>query len=138
MPTPVPVRDDEPVLLTNDRVEGKLGETLVIDGYQVRVVRKAAPSVSGCATDTTVDWGQHVYEVTITYSGPLWDVQAMVGGGVHMSCWAGEGAATQQFPSGQTVEVFIMPGEDSAASGIPVEIWLTAVNGPHSMTFAFH
>ena len=135
-PTPVPVHDDEPVLATNERVNGTLGQTLTIDGYQVRVVRKTATSVSQCAT--IHDWGEHIYEVTITYSGPLFEVQHMIGGWVSMACIEGEGDARQQFPSGTAVDVFIEPGEQSPASGSPVEVWITTVNGPHSLTFAFH
>jgi type IV secretory pathway VirB10-like protein len=135
-PTPVPVHDDEPVLITNDRVEGNLGETLTLDGYQVRVVRQTAPSTSQCATHA--EWGDHEYVVTITYSGSLFNVQMMIGGWAQMTCTDGSGEATQQHPSGIPVEMWIQPAAESPASGRPVEIWIMPVNGPHSLTFAFH
>jgi hypothetical protein len=135
-PTSTPVHDDDPVLLTHDQVDGTLGQTLTIDGYSVRAVRVAAPPGDECVT--IARGGEHFYEITLTYAGPLFDVSFDVGGWAGMWCVDAEGDASAQFPSGVTRTVMIAPGEDSAPSGSPLRVFITTVNGPHSLWYVFH
>jgi hypothetical protein len=134
--TPVPVHDDDPVVMTQDRVDGTLGQTLTIGGYSVRAVRMAAPADDECAT--ILQGGEHFYEITLTYSGPLFDVGFDIGGGISMWCIDAEGSASAQYPSGVTRAIVAAPGETSAASGLPFTVFVTTVNGPHSLWYVFH
>lgn len=135
-PTPVPGHDDDPVLLTNDRVDGTLGQTLTIGGYSVRAVRVASPAEGQCAT--ILQGGEHFYEITLTYAGPLYSVSFDIGGGISMWCNDFNGDITQQFPSGVTRVVVVAPAENSAASGRPFSVFLTPQNGPHSLWYVFN
>jgi hypothetical protein len=133
--TPAPVHDNDPVLLTNDRVDGALGQTLTIDGYSVRAVRLSGPSDNQCAT--ILEGDEHFYEITVTYSGPLFDVSFDLGGGISMWCIDHAGEASQQFPSGVARTIVVRPGDNSSPSGLPFSVFVTKVNGPHTFWYVF-
>jgi hypothetical protein len=134
--TPVPVHDDEPTLMTHERVDGRLGQTLTIDGYSVRAVRVAAPADDECAT--ILQGGEHFYQITLTYSGPLFNVDFDIGGGISMWCIDADGSARDQYPSGVTRAIVAAPGETSTTNGLPFSVFITTVNGPHSLWFVFN
>jgi hypothetical protein len=134
--TPAPVHDNDPVLMTHDRVDGSLGQTLTIDGYSVRAVRLSEPSDNQCAT--ILEGDEHFYEITVTYSGPLFDVSFDLGGGISMWCIDHAGEAPQQFPSGVPRTIVARPAENSSSSGLPFAVFVTTVNGPHVLWYVFN
>lgn len=135
-PTPVPVHDNEPVLLTEKRVDGAFGQTLTVDGYSVSAVRASAPSAACFAS---LGLNAQVFDVTITYSGPIHDVHFAVAGSSWAWCMDAEGSAAQKFPSGVTQQIVVATAEGyPPTSDAPLTAWVTAVNGSHTMTFAFH
>jgi len=138
--TPVPIHDDEPVLLTEERVDGTLGDTLTIAGYSVRAVRVAAPAPGECATISRE--GDHFYEITLTYAGPLRQINFDIGGGVALWCFEGEdfeadASPADHFPSGMTRSVLVRPGENSAASGRPLNVYLSVISDSHTYWYVF-
>lgn len=135
-PTPVPVHDDDPVLLTEERVDGALGQTLTIDSYSVHAVRKATPVDDGCIQNHTKPY--EVFDITLTYTGPLFMVSLSTDEPTSFWCVEGPGDAAAAFPSGVTRQVVVGYEEGSVGSGPPFIVWITPVNGPHSLTFAFH
>ncbi len=133
--TPVPVADPDPALLTEERVDGAFGQTLTIDGYSVRALRTAAPQ-SACIGDLTPDI--QVFDVTLTYSGPLFDVGFDVAGPTWTWCVDGGGSGAPLFPSGVTRQVVVTTGEGYSTGDAPLTVYIKTVNGSHSLRFAFH
>lgn len=133
-PTPVPVHDDEPVLLTEERVDGAFGSTLTIGDYRVRVTRTTIPSTHECAT-----WpGTVAFEVTIWNAGPLEAVHFDVDGLASSSCFDTEVIGAPWVSSGVSADVFLAPSEGNDLAGKPLTIWISADGGPHTLTFVFH
>lgn len=135
-PTPVPVHNPEPSLLTQERVDGGFGQTLSIDTYSVRAVRKAVPAPDGCLDNDTTN--VEAFDVTITYSGPLDDVQFAIDSPTESWCIDASGSAGQLFPSGVTRQIIVRFADGYMSADAPLVVWVQPVNGPHTLVFAFH
>lgn len=131
--TPVPVHDDDPVLLTEDRVEGTFGTNLTIGNYQVRAIRKTTPSTHECATRP----GVAAFEVTIRYNGPLEAVYFDVASLANSACFHTDVVGVPWVASGVTADVFIEPSEGNSLAGKPLTVWISPDGGPHTLTFIF-
>lgn len=135
-PTPVPVHDDQPSLLTEERVDGSFGETLTIDGYSVRAVRKAVPAPDGCLDNDTSN--VEAFDVTITYSGPLDDVQFAIDSPTESWCIDASGSVGQLFPSGVARQIIVRFADGYMSADAPLVVWVQSVNGPHTLVFAYN
>lgn len=134
--TPVPIHDGDPVLLTEERVDGAFGQTLTIGGYRVRAVRKATPVSDGCIQSHAQPY--EVFDLTLTYTGPIFNLQMSVDEPTSFWCVEGPGDATVAFPSGVTRQVIVGYEDGYVGADAPFVVWITPVNGPHYLTFAFH
>lgn len=133
-PTPVPVHDDEPGILTEERVVGAFGNTLSIGDYQVRAIRKTTPSTHECAT-----WpGTVAFEVTIWYAGPMESVHFDVEGLSSSACFDTTAVGAIWVSSGVTADVFVGTSEGANLAGKPLTIYISPDGGLHSLAFKFH
>lgn len=133
-PTPVPVHDDEPVLITEDRVAGAFGSTLSIGSYQVRATRKTTPSTHECAT-----WpGAVAFEVTIWYGGPLEAVSFDVAGLSSSACYDIGVVGAPWVASGVKADVFVTPSGGASLTGKPLTVYISPDGGSHSLAFKFN
>ncbi len=133
-PSPAPVHDDEPVLLTQERVAGAFGSTLTIGDYQVRAIRKTSPSTHECAT-----WpGTVAFEVTIWYAGPVESVHFDVAGLSSSACYDLGAVGAAWVGSGVTADVFVTNSGGPSLAGKPLTVYISPEGGPHSMAFTFN
>lgn len=133
--TPIPVHDDEAAPVTSKAVDGALGQTLTIDGYSVRAVRVYPPVDGECPTSDP-DAAQF-YEVTLTYTGPLFDVRLGLASDISSSCIAQQGEASVQYPSGVPRVVTLRFSEESPPR-LPFRVTVLATNAPNPLIFRFH
>lgn len=113
--------------------EGSLGQTLTIDGYSVRAVRVEPPVDGTCPTSG----GEQFYEVTLTYSGPIFLVRVGLESGISSACYATGDEPSVRFPSGVPRVVTLDPSEESPAS-LPLHVTILPTNGPNPLIFYFH
>ena len=130
------MHDDDPVVLTEERVDGAFGQALTIGTYRVHAVRKSVPVTDGCIQNHTEPY--EIFDVTLTYSGPVFDVQLAIDSPTAYWCVEGPGDASAMFPSGVTRQVIVGYEDGYAAADAPFVVWVTPVNGPQTLTFAFH
>lgn len=135
-PTPVPVHDDEPSLQTFERVDGAFGQSLTIGAYSVRAVRVAAPAPDACLEGNPSN--VEVFDVTLTYSGPLYSVGFAIDSPSFAWCVDATGDISQQFASGVTRQVIVHTVDGDVAADAPLLVSLMPVNGPHTLLFGFH
>lgn len=135
-PTPEPVHDDEPSLQTFERVDGAFGQTLTIGAYGVRAVRVAAPVPDACLEGDPSN--VEVFDVTLTYSGPLYSVGFAIDSPTFAWCVDATGDASQQFASGVTRQVVVHIADGYMAADAPLLVSLMPVNGPQTLLFGFH